>query len=335
MDVRRLTREATDEEIAAWRACMHEAWMADRPWEIVPPQSHYAQLLRVGFPDEVTELYAAYDGEHMVGVLEVAVTSGSNKDKVEARVAVVLDHRRRGIGRELMELAEQRAREADGTYLLTITSYPFEERETNGNRRFAEAIGMALDLDEIHRMCPLPVDEAVLDELEAKAWPQAEGYRIETYDTPVPERYRTSYFDVENQLPLDAPMGAVPWAKSTGGEEMHLAIFDFLRETGRVGYTGVAISPEDEVVAYTTLATRADEVGVSQWGTLVRRDHRGHKLGTLVKIANLRRLQTEHPERRELHTTNAEVNEHMIGINEALGFRPVAVHPSFYKRLDR
>ena len=54
-----------------------------------------------------------------------------------------------------------------------------------------------------------------------------------------------------------------------------------------------------------------------------RREHRGHRLGVAVKVANLRLLQRERPDITRLTTYNAEVNSHMIGVNEALGFRPL------------
>ena len=55
--------------------------------------------------------------------------------------------------------------------------------------------------------------------------------------------------------------------------------------------------------------------------TLVAAGHRGHRLGMLVKIANLRRL-AELPRVERVTTFNAAENEHMLAINVALGFRP-------------
>jgi hypothetical protein len=37
---------------------------------------------------------------------------------------------------------------------------------------------------------------------------------------------------------------------------------------------------------------------------------------------------------RRLTTYNAEVNSHMVGVNEAMGFRPVARLGDFQKKLD-
>ena len=91
---------------------------------------------------------------------------------------------------------------------------------------------------------------------------------------------------------------------------------------------------DHEVVAYTDLIVKADPADrVQQWGTLVHRDHRGHRLGTAVKVANLRALQERFPDRTEVVTSNAEVNQYMVDINDRLGFRAVAVLPCFRRVL--
>ena len=63
------------------------------------------------------------------------------------------------------------------------------------------------------------------------------------------------------------------------------------------------------------------------------RDHRGHRLGLAVKVANHRMHQRERPDAARCSTWNAEVNSHMIGVNELMGFRPVSRMGEFQKRL--
>ena len=55
----------------------------------------------------------------------------------------------------------------------------------------------------------------------------------------------------------------------------------------------------------------------------MRREHRGHRLGTLVKVANLERLLDVAPEARRVHTWNADTNTYMVAINELDGL-PIA-----------
>ena len=88
------------------------------------------------------------------------------------------------------------------------------------------------------------------------------------------------------------------------------------------------------MVAYSELVVPTyDPERVYQWGTLVRREHRGHRLGLATKVHNLRRFQEQRAGRSAVFTYNAEVNRHMIAVNEALGFRPVGRLGEFQKQL--
>jgi RimJ/RimL family protein N-acetyltransferase len=75
------------------------------------------------------------------------------------------------------------------------------------------------------------------------------------------------------------------------------------------------------------------EVGPEQpeWGfqalTAVVREHRGHRLGLLLKLAMMDRLAAAEPQVTRLLTSNSATNKHMIAVNEALGYR-VLGHPS-------
>jgi hypothetical protein len=87
-------------------------------------------------------------------------------------------------------------------------------------------------------------------------------------------------------------------------------------------------------VAYTDLAVTVHEPGTAyQWGTLVRRPDRGHRLGLAVKAANLRLLQRESPETTTLVTFNADGNAPMIAVNDLLGFEPTARLGELQRRL--
>jgi hypothetical protein len=65
--------------------------------------------------------------------------------------------------------------------------------------------------------------------------------------------------------------------------------------------------------------------------TAVVRAHRGHRLGLLIKLAMLEWLAEAEPEQRWILTGNAETNEHMIAINEALGYQKVGGPVVYYE----
>ena len=60
-----------------------------------------------------------------------------------------------------------------------------------------------------------------------------------------------------------------------------------------------------------------------QSGTLVVGEHRGHRLGLAIKVANQKAMAERFPELEWLMTGNADVNVHMNAINDRLGYRVV------------
>ena len=103
---------------------------------------------------------------------------------------------------------------------------------------------------------------------------------------------------------------------------------------GRTISHTVAIAPSGEVVAYNDLVVSEDDPDeVMQWGTLVRRDHRGHRLGMAVKARGLQELARLAPDTKRINTCNAEQNAHMVGVNVELGFQRVEALLSYQRHV--
>jgi hypothetical protein len=71
------------------------------------------------------------------------------------------------------------------------------------------------------------------------------------------------------------------------------------------------------LVAYTVITVPSRPERAYQWATLVLPEHRGRRLGILVKVANLRTIDPS--ETRDIVTWNAASNEPMIAVNEEFG----------------
>jgi hypothetical protein len=104
---------------------------------------------------------------------------------------------------------------------------------------------------------------------------------------------------------------------------------------GRRMYQLVARHRETGVLAgHTVVGVESDRPWFgSQFDTSVLRAHRGHRLGLLLKIGMLRWLAEAEPQLRLVETWNAASNDHMIAVNEILGYQVVATATAFQGHL--
>lgn len=207
--------------------------------------------------------------------------------------------------------------------VLANVFVPPGQRDAHPARHFAEARGYAVSSVEVVRRLRLPVADEVLARHETHA---AESYR-ERYDVTVhhngvPEEYVASLCEASNRLGLDAPTGDVDYEPESMGPEEYQHFLDHEASLGRRRLTALAVERDTGVVAaYSDLVLPAGNPElVLQWGTLVVPEHRGHRLGMAVKVANLKELARCDPRRSTVQTANAEDNPWMVQINRDLGF---------------
>lgn len=313
-----------------WR----EAETFERPDAPVPAEAEQAVMFRRGDSAERWFLFAAYDGDEIIGVAHVAEPLLDNTSMSFNGVYVAPEHRGRGIGSALAEFLVERARRSGRPVMLSEAVYPFERREDHPYRRFAEGRGFALASTEIHRKLDLPVPDDTVQSWIDEAAPHHSDYMIETHVGDLPERVVAGYCAVTNRLSVDAPSGDVEFEPEGMTPEVWREREATMKAARRTAYHTLALSGDDSVIAATTLGVpELDEGHVYQWATLVLPEHRGHRLGLAIKAHNLRALQRDHPERRAVYTGNSEVNAPMVAINEKMGFRPVELIGMFQRKL--
>ncbi len=272
------------------------------------------------------------------------VTSGflrlpqlDNTGSAELMVHVVPDARRRGHGSEMLAHLEQVARGHGRSVLQAEASWPYDAGLDGAGQpgpAFAAAHGFTLGLGDVKRVLRLPVLGQVLDALAAEAAERHPGHTLRSWAGRVPDELAEGWVRLTSRLGTEAPTGEMHRKAETADVAVLREAEANQAEQGRQKYNTVALDLAGEVVAYSDLVTTVHEPGKAyQWGTLVRPDARGRLLGLAVKVANLRLLQAERPDIGLVTTYNAEINAHMVGVNERLGFVPVGRLGEFQKRL--
>jgi GNAT superfamily N-acetyltransferase len=273
----------------------------------------------------------------VVAVGQLSTPLLDNRDSAAVAVHVAPGELRRGFGSALLAALEREALSRGRTVVNAEATWRYDagpDGVGEAGPEFARACGFTLGLGDVKRMLTLPIDESLLDELAAEAAPHRASYTLRSWVGPVPEELLSGWARLTSTLMTEAPTGELQREPEAIDPSAVRESEAMLAKQGRTKYNTVALDAAGEVVAYTDIATTVHEPGKAyQWGTLVRADARGHRLGLAVKVANQRLLQRERPDLRELTTYNAEVNGHMIAVNERLGFVPVGRLGEFQKRL--
>ena len=246
-------------------------------------------------------------------------------------------HRRRGHGTAMLAHLADLAVDERRSILTTETATPYDGPPDGAGQSGVEFLrnrGFEFSLSNVMRVLDLPADTVRLQELAVGAAPYHRDYTLRHFRGPVPDDIVLPFGDLIASLITEAPTGELELEKEVFDEERIRADEAVFEASGRTKYTTVAVARDGSLVAYSELVVpKYDPAHVFQWGTLVRPEHRGHRLGVATKAHNLLRLQEERPAPATLVTYNADVNEHMIAVNEAIGFRPVERLVEYQKRL--
>lgn len=279
--------------------------------------------------------WLATRGDDVVATGWLDLPTADNLHMGTADVQVVPSERRRGVGSAVAAELEEFVRGRGRRVVLAEVDHGLEVSEDEATGiAFARALGYEVALGDIQRRLALPVAPDLLEALAAEAAPFHRDYVIETFHGTVPDRLVASFAALAAQLYVEAPAGELELEAEDSSVEGWRDREAACARQGMTMWHAVALTPADEVVAYSTVAVSAhDRELCHQWGTLVRPEHRGHRLGLATKVANHRELQAGGAPAREVVTWNAGVNAHMISVNEQLGFHRVGRLTEVQKRL--
>jgi GNAT superfamily N-acetyltransferase len=273
----------------------------------------------------------------VVCTAEVMLPLKDNLTKAELRVHTHPDHRRRGHATSMLDHVEGRLSAAGRRVATVVADFDYEAGPTGAGDPGVELLrgrGYTLEVGEVQRTLRLPAPVELLDRLAAEAARHHEEYTLRSWVDRCPDELVASYGRLLGKLVLEAPSGGLEVEEEVYDEERIRDQEATMKAGGRSSIVTVAQDRNDDVVAYTELSVPTDDKPKAyQWGTLVDPGHRGRRLGLAVKVANHRLLQERMPHVQEVLTFNAAVNDHMIAVNEALGFAPTARGAQLQKRL--
>lgn len=326
-----------DAHVGAWWEAYAAAERADRGadavvWSLAESRSELQQDSAV----VDRRAFLIREGDRIVGSASLALPLKDNTHVAHLAVSVPPRHRRHGIGSTALAFLEGEAMASGRTTAHGSTSWPYDrgsEGAGSPGREFARAHGYALALGDVQSRLALPVDPALLEDIETDIAGPTEGYELRSWVGRIPDDVVERWTTLDATLETEAPTGELDIEPQKPDVDSVRESEELIDRQRRTSFGTIALAPDGGAAAYSQLVVSAEDGNAYQWGTLVRAADRGHRLGLAVKIANLRMLHRESPQTTAVFTYNAESNAHMLAVNTLLGFRPSERMGELQKRL--
>jgi len=295
----------------------------DRPWSTYWPWESARAAFAFPSTSMRKSLFAAFDGDQMVGCAELSLPLLDNTHSASPEIFVHPGAQRRGAGTALLHASEAAAREAGRRVLMTDVATPVEGPDSAG-LRFALRHGFTTGLVDDIKVVDIIDTEPLWGALDAEIAAHVDGYELRGWLDVCPEDLVEGYCRLMESFNSEAPMGELELEPELWDVGRLREKEDRFRRSGRHEVSALAIAPDGTVAGVTevVLSDHRKELGL-QGGTLVAREHRGHRLGIALKVFNHRAVRRAHPDCVHLLTWNADVNKAMNAVNDRFGYRTV------------
>ena len=310
------------------RVVLNAANALDAPF--LPPQTLHRRTMDVRHGwDQSPErhLLACVDGEP-VAMADVELGEWDNLDVSWFYLVVHPDHRLQGHGGALLEHVLDLSRAAGRT------KFGASWWESASTEAFAARHGFARASQDIHRVVrPRELPAGFVEQAVAEAAPHAGDYELVRVPGRAPESLLPAVSEITtaiNDAPLDDldiedelfPVERIRGyqnASIESGYRLYRILARHRRTGAPAGHTVVVVDAETPALAH-------------QHDTAVMGEHRGHRLGLLLKAEMMRWLAEVEPQVESIDTWNAESNDHMIAVNERLRYRALGRELAFQTR---
>jgi GNAT superfamily N-acetyltransferase len=345
------SREAADR----WHQIAQESFEADYYEMPADPVQEIYERIESTRSDDQYELWlgcidteAGSAGTPVV-LAELRLPMLDNLDNAVVNVCTRPAFRQRGYGNAMLQHLTARARVHGRTRLIgdvgeplaigePPTSPPDEPGDASPGEpgdasptsppgvHFAIHAGARPVTSDVRRLLRISeLDEAHLSRLREDADAHSADYSLIQWEGPAPTEILDDLVVLHSRMTIDAPLEELDWEPEQWTQDRYREREQRVVASGQVCLsTAARHDPSGQIVALTDLGMTVAPTTIGfQWATIVLPPHRGHRLGMLVKIANLDFLRTRRPDVQMLNTWNAAINDHMVSINEDIGFRAV------------
>lgn len=268
-----------------------------------------------GDPYERWHLLVALARNEPVGSAKIEVSADS-PHLADLRLTVRPGERRNGVGSALLAAAESWALAAGCAVMSSETTAWRGQPEPPGGA-FAQRHGYHRGRIAPRRELAVPADLPVF---------VVPGYTVRTWADSCPDDLLAGRAELSRLFSADDPGFGEHRQEEAWDAARIRAEEERLRKQDRAAlFAGAVADATGELVAFTALGrSRAIHDHAFQQETVVARAHRGRRLASLIKVANLRAMAETWPAVRRVSAFNDSSNGPMIAINSALGFRVVA-----------
>lgn len=336
-----------------WQAyqALHRRWnheMIDGPGWNVSPEAALDLARRSADEERITRILGYVDDE-AVGLATIRVNTRDEPDAGNVIVYVVPERRSAGIGRRL---AESLGEAVDAQGLVRLSTW-IETPPPSGpilvpttgigavpgdHPGVRMALSYGFTLEQVERVSRYDFAAPLIDPHEAVAEASAragDDYEVITWTGAASEEMLADLAVLKQRMTTDPPSGGLAVVEAVWDADRAREMDRRWLPTKHMWRAAVRHRPSGAFVALSELMR--DRVNpdafVEQWDTIVLPEHRGHRLGMLVKAANLIQVREAAPDAEAILTWNAEENRYMLDVNEALGFRPYLVEGAFQRLL--